>query len=231
MHRNTERSSLWILLGGCFLALGVVGASVGAEEIRLTNGKKFSGIILGKDAESLIIKLPRDRVATINGKRLPAPVKVGSMAPAFTAVDLDGTTHTVAEASGQPVLLQFWASWCPHCRSDLGLMKTLAARYQDQGLRVLTVSIDRDLDALRALIASERLAYPVIPVTGPSVSSEQAALPDRYEMQGVPAYYLIDAKGRIAKTLSGSVSEGRADLEGTVQGLLTTNVRSTAATP
>ena len=229
MHGNHARAV--IVLGGCLLALGATMAGVAAEEIRLKNGKKFSGTILGKDAESLVIKLPRERIATVNGKPLPPPVKVGSEAPSFTATDLAGATHTVDASGGQPVLLQFWASWCPHCRSDLGLMKDLAARYRDQGLRVITISIDRDLEPLRALIASQQISYPVIPVTGPSVLSEQSALPDRYEMQGVPAYYLINAKGRIAKTISGSVSEGHTNLEEIIQGLLAVGAHSSTSKP
>ena len=231
MHRNGGRRSTLIVLAACLAALGVGPASVGADEIRLTNGKKFSGTILGKDAEALIIKLPRDRVATVNGKRLPPPVNVGSLAPTFTATDLTGATHTVAGTRGQPVLLQFWASWCPHCRSDLGVMKDLAVRYRDHGLQVVTISIDRDLAALRALVSSEHLTYPVIPIVGPSVSPEQAALPERYEMEGVPAYYLIDAHGRITQIIAGSVSEGRKNLDEMVTGLLAANTHSTTSKP
>jgi peroxiredoxin len=230
MAQSHRRSSIAGLIASAVMAI-VIGAHatrLAADEIRLTNGKKFSGTILGKDAESLIIRLPRDRVAAVNGTPLPAPVKEGNAAPPFTAVDLTGRTHTLEEARGQPVLLQFWASWCPHCRSDLALIKTLAQRYQgDHGLRVLTVSIDRDLDALRAFVAAEQLTYPIIPVVGPSISPEQAALPERYDMQGVPAYYVIDAKGRIAKTISGSVSEGRTNLEEIIQGLLPARAAST----
>lgn len=231
MHQKNG-SRIPVMAISCLLLSIGMSAICWADEIRLTNGKKFSGTILGKDAESLIIRLPRDRVDAVNGKPLPAPVKEGNAAPPFTAVDLTGTTHTLEEARGQPVLLQFWASWCPHCRSDLALIKTLAQRYQgDQGLRVLTVSIDQDLDALRAFVAGEQLTYPIIPVVGPSISPEQAALPERYDMQGVPAYYLIDAKGRIAKTISGSVSEGRTNLEEMIQGLLPARAASTVTTP
>jgi len=234
MAQHDRRTSIrrlipWIILA---VSLGAPARNITADEIRLTNGKKLSGTILGKDAESLIIRLPRERVAAVNGKPLPPAVKEGSEAPLFTAVDLEGTTHTLAQTRGSPVLLQFWASWCPHCRSDLPLIKTLAQRYQgDQGLRVLTVSIDRDLNALRAFVASEQLTYPIIPLVGHAISAEQAALPERYEMQGVPAYYLIDDKGRIAKTISGSVSEGGKNLEEMIQRLLPSRAASTSPTP
>jgi peroxiredoxin len=232
-HRN--RRSLITTLTACAIVamgFGARATRLTADEIRLTNGKKLSGTVLGKDAESVVIRVPRDRVAAVNGKPLPAPVKEGRDAPPFTAVDLQGTTHTLAEARGQPVLLQFWASWCPHCRSDLAMLKTLAQRYQgDHGLRILTISIDQDLEALRAFAAAEQLTYPIIPVVGPSISPEQAALPDRYEMQGVPAYYLIDANGRIVKTISGSVSEGGKNLDDVIQGLLSSRTASTSTTP
>jgi thiol-disulfide isomerase/thioredoxin len=194
-------------LGSLVLAIGVTMEVARADQIRLQDGTELSATLVGRDGESLILRLPRKAVASVNGQTLPPPVTEGSPAPVFTAKDRSGVTYTVPAADRPATLVQFWATWCPHCRADLALMKRLSDQYQEQGLRLVTVSVDQDLAALDALIEREQVAYPVISaVTYPE-------LPDRYETQGVPAYYLIASNGTIAKTWQGSITEGRAEAE------------------
>lgn len=192
-----------------------------ADEIRLKDGAAFSATVLGKDRDSVAVKLARSDIASIDGASLPPPVTVGTAAPAFTAVDLNGITQSLPDPRGSVTLLQFWATWCPHCRSDLSLMKNLFARYRDRGLRIVTVSVDQDRGALRGFVRSHDVPYPVI-AAADRPASRQPSVPDLYEMQGVPAYYLIDAQGTIAQTFSGSVTEMRRDLESELSRLLAT---------
>ena len=166
-----------------------------------------------------MIAIPRADVDTINGTPLPPPVGAGSVAPSAHVVDLTGAPQTVPGPSGQPAVLKFWATWCPHCRADVPLMKTIASRYAGR-VRVLTFSVDQNLKKLRDFVDKEQLSYPVVPVYEPSASSEQAALPDRYELQGIPGYYLIDGSGKITETFSGSLTEGKVDLEEKLKRLL-----------
>ena len=205
---------------GLWLLASLVSATAAAEEIRLKDGTTISARVLGKDRDSVAVGLPRAEIASINGQPLPPPVVAGSAAPAFEAVDLSGAPQSLAAGRGRVTLLQFWATWCPHCRSDLSLMKDLFARYREQGLRLLAVSIDQDAAKLQAFVTEQQIAYPVLPIKGASLSPEQAALPDRYEMRGVPTYYLINADGMIVETFSGSAVEGHRDLEGTLKPLL-----------
>jgi peroxiredoxin len=201
-----ERIAGWgVAVGLCCLAVGAGGRMVCADQIKLKDGAEFTATMLQKDGESVIVQLPRSSVASVNGQSLPPPVAEGFAAPDFSAVDLSGATHSLTANRGQVVLLKFWATWCPHCRSDVSYMKELDAKYQGKGARILTVSVDQSLDDLNAFIGKERLPYPVISaVTYPEVA-------DRYEVQGIPAYRLIDAKGMIVKTWAGSLTEGDAN--------------------
>lgn len=192
-----------------------------ADEIRLKDGTELSASVLSRDGDNVVVQLPRSNIATINGRPLQAPVTTGAVAPEFQAVDLTGTPQTLASAGGQVTLLQFWATWCPHCRADVALMKDLFARYHNQGLRIMTVSVDQDLSQLRSFIQNQQLPYAVIPVYDhPASAREQSTLPELYEVRGIPAYYLIDSNGMIAQTYSGSVTEARKDLEGDLKRLL-----------
>ena len=214
-----------VALSGGLLGLVLAGGQAGrADEIQLKGGAKVSAAVLQRDGESVILQVPRADIETVNGQPLPPPVAAGSPAPEFTAVDLSGATHTLSEYRGHPVLVQFWASWCPHCRSDLALMKKLFAQYQQgKQLGMVTVSIDQDVEKLQAFVKQEGVAFPVI------AASAHPDLAERYEAQGVPAYYLIGGDGVIAKTWSGSVTESPSDFEDVVARLVSAPARQAAA--
>jgi len=215
-HWTRRAAQRW----GLSLLLGIVwSVTTAADQIRLKDGTEFSGTLLGKDSDRVVVALPRSDVTAVNGEQLPTPVAAGAAAPAFTAVDLSGVTQALADYRGHVTLLQFWATWCPHCRADLALMKELSTQYQGKGLRILTVSVDQDINKLQSFIRDHALPYPVISVSG-QPTSKQPSLPELYEMQGIPAYYLIDAQGTIAQTYAGSLTVGQRDLEGEIKRLL-----------
>ena len=201
-----------VLVYGSSLLIGTVAS---AEKIQLKNGQQFDGQLIQKDSERVVFSVPRSEVATINGHALPAPLTAGAKAPDFMATDLQGASHTLSQNNGQPTLVQFWASWCPHCRSDVKRLKELSANTTPHGLRVLTISVDDKLEDVKALIEKEHITYPVI------FAKNYPTLPDLFETQGIPAYFLIDAKGMIVKTWSGSVTEGyNTDFETEVNNVL-----------
>ncbi|MBI2104979.1 MAG: TlpA family protein disulfide reductase [Candidatus Omnitrophica bacterium] len=201
------------VMGG-IVSLVLCGSQAGrADEVKLKDGATVSATVLQRDGETVILQVPRASVELVNGAPLPPPVAAGTPAPEFTAVDLAGVTRTLSEHRGHPALVQFWASWCPHCRSDLSLVKQLFTQHQGK-LGLVTVSIDQDLEQLQAFLKEQQVAFPVI------AAASHPDLAERYEVQGVPAYYLIDADGVIAKTWSGSVTEHPSDFEEVVARLI-----------
>ncbi len=77
----------------------------------------------------------------------------GDLAPDFTVTATDGKRINLRElsASGQPVIVYFWASWCPYCRQDFASAKDVYPKYAD---KVRFVAIDLDLSEDIGLIAS-----------------------------------------------------------------------------
>ena len=153
LMRMTPSGTMQRILG-CLAALGIIGMgwSAHAAQVKLTDGTEVSATVVGRDGQNITLRLPRASVASIDGKPLPAPVIAGSQAPTFSVVDLSGAPQTLGSAAGEVTLLHFWASWCPHCRHDVDLMKELYAKYQGKGVRVVTVSVDQDMKALSAFL-------------------------------------------------------------------------------
>jgi peroxiredoxin len=107
-------------------------------------------------------------------------------APPIDATLLDGTPVALAAYRGRPLLLHFWATWCPVCNLVQGSIADLAVDHP-----VLTVAMDdAPADSVRAYLDGKGLDYPVIHDRDHAISS-------RYGIRGVPTTFVIDASGRI----------------------------------
>jgi peroxiredoxin len=207
----------WVIM----VLIGILGSPiVAAEQVRLKDGTELNAAVVQKDSDSVFLAVPRSDVATVDGKALPDPVASGFAAPEFSVTDVKGKKFRLSENRGKVIIITFWASWCPHCMSDISMLKDISIRYRDKGVEIVAVSIDKDLSKFSMFVKEEELPYTVVSVYDPARSAEQAFLPNLYEAQGVPSYFVIDKKGVIASTFSGSVVEGNRDLEGLIKGLL-----------
>lgn len=215
-----------VVLTACSLLL-LAGSAAWADLIKLKDGTAVPGQVVQKDADNVVVVVPRSAVDSIDGKPLPPPVGVGAPAPDFSVADLSGTTHTLSSYRGQVVVLKFWATWCPHCRSDVGMMQELYTRYQGHGVQFVTVSSDQDRAKLDAFIKEKGITYPVVDA-GSSPTAPGIMLPGLYETAGVPHYFVINQQGTITGASAGSFVESKRTLEDMIKPLLSA-VASTAS--
>lgn len=107
-------------------------------------------------------------------------------APLFEARLLDGRLVKLNDYRGRPLLLHFWASWCPVCRFEQESIDSISQEKQ-----VLTVSLDEMSPAdLRHWMLDQGLSYPV-------VHDRTGEIAQQYGIRGVPSSIIIDAAGRI----------------------------------
>lgn len=117
-------------------------------------------------------------------------------APEFQARLLDGTAVNVSDYRGKPLLLQFWATWCPICQYQQGSIDALARKNA-----VLTVAMDDLTEAeMRRWLSEQGIAYPVVLDTDGSLSG-------LYGVQGVPTSIIIDPSGDIGFVEVGYTTE------------------------
>lgn len=121
----------------------------------------------------------------------PSPPGEGDLFPEFSLNAPDGTRVDSRSFAGQPVLINFWATWCPPCRGEMAELNTLHHRLAPQGIRLLGISIDQDSNLVREYLLRERLDFPV------AIDPEQAWSGPALRYPGLPTTYLIDAQGRI----------------------------------
>ena len=125
---------------------------------------------------------------------------VGSPAPEISLPNPDGEIISLSSLRGKYVLIDFWAAWCRPCRMENPNVKLVYEAYADKGFEILGVSLDRRKeDWLKAI---EKDGLPWKHVSDLRYFQSEAAA--EYEIQAIPATYLIDPDGNIlAKGLRG----------------------------
>lgn len=111
-------------------------------------------------------------------------------APDLILPDLSGKTVNIASMRGRPVLVNFWATWCDSCREEMPALESLFRRSGGR-FSVIGVSLDEDAAAVPAFAKKRALTFPLL------ISDRKVAA--AYAVRGLPATYLIDAEGRIAR--------------------------------
>lgn len=112
---------------------------------------------------------------------------VSGVAPPLSGTTLDGSAYTLPARPAQPVLVQFWATWCPICRAEQG---SIAAIAQDHP-NVITVAMQSGSDAEVAKhLVAQGLHFPVL-------NDADGRLSASWGVNAVPAIFVIGPDGRI----------------------------------
>lgn len=124
--------------------------------------------------------------------------EIGKYAPPFELRDINGKIVSLAGQRGKVVLLNFWATWCHACRSELPSMNNLYKSLKSKGLQVLAVSVDNSENSLRSFVAREGLSFPVLFDRNGDSYFEQ------FGIIGLPVTFIIDRSGILVEKVMGS---------------------------
>lgn len=112
----------------------------------------------------------------------------------FTAVDTDGVTRASSEWIGkQPVVLNFWGTWCPPCRKEIPELVKLYKEYAPKGIEIVSIAIKDSPEKVSEYAARAGMDW-VMLVDDYSVAT-------KYRVSGVPSTLFFDRNGSLVKVL------------------------------
>jgi thiol-disulfide isomerase/thioredoxin len=138
-----------------------------------------------------------------SGRLIPQPdlTNAATVLPDFVLSDLNGVPRPISDWSGQPILINFWATWCAPCRREMPLLQKLHEESGNDGLQVIGIAIDRAPD-VSAFTMETGITYPIL------VGQEDAIeVTDGFGLDflGLPFTVLVDQDGQILKIQLGEL--------------------------
>lgn len=116
--------------------------------------------------------------------------------PELNAPTLDGQTFSLSEHRGKVVLIDFWATWCPPCRSSLAHYASLHERYGAKGLVVVAITSEEDEQDVQRFVEELSLPFTIIHDASGQIAS-------RFAPPTLPTAFLVDQQGALIETFAG----------------------------
>lgn len=153
-----------------------------------------AGIVLLAATYFIFGKNETQATPTATRYALP-PAEVSGVAPGFSLADMNGRQVSLSDFRGKVVILDFWATWCPHCRREIPDFIKLQSEYGSKGVQIVGIALDQP-EKVRAFVQDNGMNYPVLLGTD-EVSSRYGGV------ESIPTTFIIDKAGRIAAKYEG----------------------------
>ena len=112
-------------------------------------------------------------------------------APDFVLPDMQDKNHSLSDYLGKPVIVTFWATWCPPCVKEMPSFNRAWAQLKDDDIVLLGVNINEGIETIETF----KLQYPI---DFTILRDETATQLENWNMTGLPTTYIIDSDGHVA---------------------------------
>lgn len=116
--------------------------------------------------------------------------------PELPFQDLNGTQYTIGDLKGKPIILNFWATWCPPCRAEMPSMNRAWAKVKDDGILMFAVNVGEQPETIAKFTKDIPIDFPIILDTDTELSKAWA-------VRGMPTTYILDAQGKVVYSAVG----------------------------
>ena len=176
-----------LILGG----LAILGIALA---LLIFGGSLFGGEEADRAGEMAFLQQVPDLNTTSGLARLPSgneTLAVGNLAYDFQLQDLNGRSVSLTNFRGQPVIVNFWATWCAPCRIEMPELQATYEKYKDDGLVILALDQDESPEVVRSFFYDE-FGLTFIPLL--DVEQDVA---QQYGVFNFPSSFFINADGVI----------------------------------
>ena len=161
-------------------------------------------ILLVSTITSYAVQRYIDQEAINNGPHTDDQILIR---PEFAMADLDGQIRNIKDWDGKVILLNFWATWCPPCLTEIPDFIELQEKYGDQGFQVIGIAVDNE-EAARDYANEVKINYPIR-----AAEFEAIELSSRYgnRIGALPYSVIINREGEISDKITGELSKIKAE--------------------
>lgn len=170
----------------------VVAAALGVGLVFLANAIIRGDLSLGQGA------------AALEGQPVETAPEKGAFAPDFNLLTPEGEEIRLSELRGQPVLINFWATWCAPCRIEMPAIQDRFTKFADEDFVVLAVDFDEPVGDVVAFRDELELTFPILLDPGAEIQL-------LYRIRGYPSSFFVDEQGIIQVQHIGVMTEGQLD--------------------
>jgi peroxiredoxin len=135
----------------------------------------------------------------------------GALAPDFLLESMDESELRLSDLRGQPVVVNFWATWCKPCRQEMPRFVEAYDEHAGDGLVVVAVNLQEGKGIVRPFAEDYGMDFPI-------AVDRDGEVGDRYRLLGLPTTYFIDREGVIRSVFTGPFEEKQNDTN--VQGAI-----------
>lgn len=122
--------------------------------------------------------------------------------PVLAGPTLDGGQASLSDSEGEPVLVVFWAHWCPHCRAEMPVLQRL---YEDGKIDMLTVTTAIEPGTGPAGYRTPEEFVESVGLTAPALADPTGEHAESWRVEAFPTLYFVDSEGQVAEIMSGEV--------------------------
>ena len=134
-----------------------------------------------------------------NTATLKVQPSVRYLAPDFSLAELaSGEEISLSQFAGQPVLVVFWATWCPHCLNEMPALNELQKNYGEKGLVLLAINVGESQASVSSYKIRNNLTFRIL-------LDPQKAVEQKYKVTGIPAHFFIKPNGVISYIFAGGL--------------------------
>ncbi len=135
-------------------------------------------------------------ICCFSGCGLSVAPKVGALAPGFTLPTLDGQTVSLDEMRGQPVVLNFWATWCRPCCMEMPYLQE-AFNQKGEEVRFIAINLGESEGRAREFAQDMGISFII-------ALDQNGGVGSAYNIRGIPTTFFIDKKGIICHIRGGA---------------------------
>jgi thiol-disulfide isomerase/thioredoxin len=159
----------------------------------------------------------REMSPALNPDSLDVEAAEGALAPDFELETVDVQSGTISgeawlsDFRGHPVVLNFWATWCFPCRTEIPQFVSAADKYKSDGLVVIGLDLQEGPGLIQPFAQKYGIDYPIL-------VDRDGEMGDEYRLLGLPTTFFIDANGVIQQIFRGPLedSQNGTDVQGAI---------------